>query len=163
MPSLVTKIRMFHIILCETLLHYPPPPPPCPTPQPHPPLHKMGHVGWLTDGIFSCVRMPGDDSVTPSSSCMLFASRGMAIVTAIKCHHHDDPICMNSYAHVVCPSSQGIGRTGVGIRGILCQGMGAPEAQCARSATIWASGRSRKPYFVVLWAVCLFGLFGSRF
>ena len=28
--------------------------------------------------------------------------------------------------------------------------------QCARSATIWASGRSRNPYFVVLWASLLF-------
>ena len=32
--------------------------------------------------------------------------------------------------------------------------------QCARSATIWAPGRSRNPYFVVLWASLLFG---SRF
>ena len=36
----------------------------------------------------------------------------------------------------------------------------APEAQCARSATIWACGRSRNPYCVVLWASLLFG---SRF
>ena len=33
-------------------------------------------------------------------------------------------------------------------------------AQCARSATIWAPGRNRNPYFVVLWASLLFG---SRF
>ena len=34
------------------------------------------------------------------------------------------------------------------------------RVQGARSATIWASGRSRNPYFVVLWASLLFG---SRF
>ena len=27
---------------------------------------------------------------------------------------------------------------------------GAPQAQCARSATIWASGRTRDPYFEIL-------------
>ena len=29
---------------------------------------------------------------------------------------------------------------------------GAPQAQCARSATIWASGRTRDPYFEILGA-----------
>ena len=29
---------------------------------------------------------------------------------------------------------------------------GAPQAQCARSATIWASGRARDPYFEILGA-----------
>ena len=29
---------------------------------------------------------------------------------------------------------------------------GAPQAQCARSATIWASGRIRDPYFEILGA-----------
>ena len=38
--------------------------------------------------------------------------------------------------------------------------LSAVRVQCARSATIWASGRSRNPYFVVLWASLLFG---SRF
>ena len=33
----------------------------------------------------------------------------------------------------------------------LCP-MGAPQAQCARSATIWASGRTRDPYFEILGA-----------
>ena len=28
----------------------------------------------------------------------------------------------------------------------------APQAQCARSATIWASGRTRDPYFEILGA-----------
>ena len=28
--------------------------------------------------------------------------------------------------------------------------LGAPQAQCARSATIWASGRTRDPYFEIL-------------
>ena len=42
----------------------------------------------------------------------------------------------------------------------ICKCGGAPSAQCAHSATIWASGRSRNPYFVVLWASLLFG---SRF
>ena len=31
-------------------------------------------------------------------------------------------------------------------------GWGAPEAQCARSATIWASGHTRDPYFEILGA-----------
>ena len=39
---------------------------------------------------------------------------------------------------------------------IMCMGtlasMGAPQAQCARSATIWASGRARDPYFEILGA-----------
>ena len=30
--------------------------------------------------------------------------------------------------------------------------MGAPQAQCARSATIWVSGRTRDPYFEILGA-----------
>ena len=30
--------------------------------------------------------------------------------------------------------------------------MGAPQAQCARSATIWACGRTRDPYFEILGA-----------
>ena len=30
--------------------------------------------------------------------------------------------------------------------------LGAPQAQCARSATIWASGRTRDPYFEILGA-----------
>ena len=30
--------------------------------------------------------------------------------------------------------------------------MGAPQAQCTRSATIWASGRTRDPYFEILGA-----------
>ena len=30
--------------------------------------------------------------------------------------------------------------------------MGAPQAQCARSATIWAPGRTRDPYFEILGA-----------
>ena len=30
------------------------------------------------------------------------------------------------------------------------------RVQCTRSATIWVSGRSRNPYFVVLWASLLF-------
>ena len=34
------------------------------------------------------------------------------------------------------------------------------RVQCTHSATIWASGSSRNPYFVVLWASLLFG---SRF
>ena len=38
--------------------------------------------------------------------------------------------------------------------------LSAVRVQCTRSATIWASGRSRNPYFVVLWASLLFG---SRF
>ena len=29
---------------------------------------------------------------------------------------------------------------------------GAPQAQCAHSATIWASGRTRNPYFEILGA-----------
>ena len=29
---------------------------------------------------------------------------------------------------------------------------GAPQVQCARSATIWASGRTRDPYFEILGA-----------
>ena len=31
-------------------------------------------------------------------------------------------------------------------------GLGAPQAQCARSATIWVSGRTRDPYFEILGA-----------
>ena len=30
--------------------------------------------------------------------------------------------------------------------------LSAVHMQCARSATIWACGRSRNPYFVVFWA-----------
>ena len=45
-------------------------------------------------------------------------------------------------------------------RGRLKRSARAVRAQCARSATIWASGRSRNPYFVKLWASLLFG---SRF
>ena len=30
--------------------------------------------------------------------------------------------------------------------------LGAPQAQCERSATIWASGRTRDPYFEILGA-----------
>ena len=30
--------------------------------------------------------------------------------------------------------------------------MGVPQAQCACSATIWASGRTRDPYFEILGA-----------
>ena len=30
--------------------------------------------------------------------------------------------------------------------------LGASQAQCARSATIWASGRTRDPYFEILGA-----------
>ena len=34
----------------------------------------------------------------------------------------------------------------------LCVYEGEPQAQCARSATIWASGRTRDPYFEILGA-----------
>ena len=34
--------------------------------------------------------------------------------------------------------------------------LSAVRAQCARTLTIWASGRSRNPYFLVLWASLLF-------
>ena len=44
--------------------------------------------------------------------------------------------------------------------GLIGGALSAVRARCARSATIWASGRSRNPYFVVLWASLLFG---SRF
>ena len=41
----------------------------------------------------------------------------------------------------------------------LCGGaLSAVHVQCARSATIWVPGRSRNPYFVVLWASLLFGI-----
>ena len=33
-----------------------------------------------------------------------------------------------------------------------CLARGAPQAQCARSATIWACGRTRDPYFEILGA-----------
>ena len=33
--------------------------------------------------------------------------------------------------------------------------LGAPLAQCARSATIWASSRTGDPYFVILGASLL--------
>ena len=36
-------------------------------------------------------------------------------------------------------------------RGLLHDTWGAPQAQCARSATIWASGRTRDPYFENIW------------
>ena len=35
--------------------------------------------------------------------------------------------------------------------------LSAVRVQCVHNATIWASGRSRNPYFVVLWASLLFG------
>ena len=43
---------------------------------------------------------------------------------------------------------------------VLGGALSVVRVQCARSATIWASGRNRNPYFVVLWASLLFG---SRF
>ena len=46
------------------------------------------------------------------------------------------------------------------LRGRLKRSARALRAQCARSATIWAPGRSGNPYFVVLWASLLFS---SRF
>ena len=46
------------------------------------------------------------------------------------------------------PSSWG---SGLAIHALLCGGaLSAVRVQCARSATIWVSGRSRNPYFVVL-------------
>ena len=39
------------------------------------------------------------------------------------------------------------GTTACGLRS-----KGAPQAQCARSATIWVSGRTRDPYFEILGA-----------
>ena len=38
------------------------------------------------------------------------------------------------------------------LRGSLKRSARAVHAQCARSATIWASGRTRDPYFVILGA-----------
>ena len=38
----------------------------------------------------------------------------------------------------------------------ICLRASRSQAQCARSATIWACGCTRNPYFVILWASLLF-------
>ena len=50
-------------------------------------------------------------------------------------------------------------------RGRACARGGGGEAQCARIVTIWASRRTRNPYFVVLGASLLFDnkYFGASF
>ena len=51
-----------------------------------------------------------------------------------------------------CKILQSLGQFDTTAGGVLQWTKGAPQAQCARSATIWASGRTRDPYFEILGA-----------